>query len=222
MTTNELKSHLTQWRQAEDRFYASVMGAPELYMAGINLVRAIANHIDVERIDALPDAYARLDIAAVIDIAEATNLPQRDFLDYHLARKAAFYLRYQEIMEERAKTEIQRRIDRAQAQGESWVTLYNNEQEGQGVTFFQRLEMHLPDGLGIYSAIELDWEKGRVYVVEPLVLDPDTGEPRREVKPPDARQEFSRREEMVARLAALRHKYEQAAPRQTREPPAQT
>lgn len=211
MTHSDLKSHLTQWRQAEDKFYASVMGAPELYTAGINLVRAITDQIDADRVEALLDAYNRLDIAAVTEIAEATNLPQRDFLDYHLARESAFYLRYQEILEEKAKTEIQRRIDRARARSESWVTLYNNEQEGQGVTFFQRLDMHLPDGMGLYSAIELDWEKGRVYVVEPLVLDPHTGEPRREVKPPDPRQEFARREEMVTALAALRQKYEHAS-----------
>lgn len=209
MTNSALKPHLTQWRQAEDKFYASVMGAPELYTAGIKLVRAITNQIEADRIDDLPDVYAQMDMVRITEIADDTNLPQRDFLDYQLAREAAFYLRYQEILEEQAKAEMRRRIVRAREQGESWVTLYNNEQEGQGITFFQRLDMHLPDGMGIYSAIELDWEKGRVYVVEPLVLNPETGEPHREVKPPDPRQEFSRREEMVGTLVALRKKYEQ-------------
>ena len=87
------------------------------------------------------------------------------------------------------------------------MTLYNNEQLGQGVTFFQRLEMHLPDGLGIYSAIELDWEKGRVYVVEPLVLDPATGDPQREVRPPDPRQEFATQQELAVAVMTLRKKY---------------
>ena len=69
--------------------------------------------------------------------------------------------------------------------------------------------MHLSSGMGLYSAIELDWEKGRLYVVEPIVLDPATGEPMRKVRPPDPRQEFTTHEEMAAVLATLREKYSQ-------------
>lgn len=213
MAGSQLQALLSQWRQAEDSYYASVMSAPELYTAAIHLVRAIANRIEVEQVDGLPDAYARLDMATVIDIAEATDIPQRDFLDYHLARDAAFYLRHRDMLEAQARADMQARIVRAQAAGQSWVTLYNNEQEGRGVTFFQRLEMYLPNGLGLYSGVELDWEKGRVYVVEPLVLNPETGEPRREIRPPDTRQEFKTREEMLVALAALRQKYQTASPK---------
>lgn len=208
MANGELQFYLARWRKAEDRFYASVMSAPELYTTAIHLVRALADHIKVERVDDLPEAYTQFTIAQVAQIADETNLPQRDFLDYNLARDAAFYLRHRDILETKAKSEVRQRIIQARARNETWVELYNNEHEGQGVTFFQRLEMHLSDGLGIYTALELDWEKGRVYVVEPLVLDPDTGEPRREVKPPDPRQEFSTREEMMLTLAALRRKYD--------------
>jgi hypothetical protein len=67
--------------------------------------------------------------------------------------------------------------------------------------------MHLPDGVGLYTAVELDWEKGRVYVVEPIMLDPATGEPLRGVTPPDPRREFATHEELVAEVARLRSKY---------------
>lgn len=204
----ELRAYLTTWRKAEDKFYGSVLSAPELYTSGVRLVRGIANTLaDVETVEALLDAYPQTTISQVSEVAESLDIIHRDFLDYHLARDSAFYLRHREILEAQAKTEIEARIVEAQTLGDEWVTLYNTEQEGQGITFFQRLEMHIPDGLGIYSAIELDWEKGRVYVVEPLLLDPATGEPQRQTRPPDPRQEFSSREDMLVRLAALRQKY---------------
>lgn len=211
MSTDQetLRTYLTAWRKAEDKFYGAVLSAPELYMAGIKLVRGIAEVLG--NIDNTEDLLAAYPDAVSIDQVEAVGeqleIAQRDFLDYHLAREAAFYLRYQEILETQAKDEVQAKIIEAQALGDNWVMLYNNEQPGQGVTFFQRLEMHLPDGLGIYSAIELDWEKGRVYVVEPLVLDPTTGDPQREVRPPYPRQEFTTQQELAVAVMTLRKKY---------------
>jgi hypothetical protein len=207
MTQNK-QELLTAWRKAEDRFYSSVMNAPELYTAGIRLVRAIANDLqDVTAVADLFDAYPNMTISRVATIADSLALIQRDFLDYNLARDAAFYLRHREILEEQAQTEILTQLEAARAQGEAWVTLYNNETPGQSITFFQRLEMHLSDGIGLYSALELDWEKGRVYVIEPIYLDPATGLPTRQLAPPGPRQEFTNREEFMVTLAALRAKY---------------
>lgn len=206
-----LRTYLTTWRKAEDKFYGSVLSAPELYMAGIKLVRGIAEVLgEIDNVESLLAAYPDgISINQVETVGEQLEIAQRDFLDYHLAREAAFYLRYQEILETQAKSQVQAKIIEAQDLGEVWVTLYNNEQPGQGVTFFQRLEMHLPNGLGIYSAIELDWEKGRVYVVEPLWLDPATGDLRPNERPPDPRQEFTTRQELEAAVAALHKKYSQ-------------
>ena len=211
-THDLLQTYLNQWRKAEDKFYGAALSAPELYMAGIKLVRGIVGTLaDIETVESLLEAYPdRVSIDQVEAVGEQLEIAQRDFLDYNLAREAAFYLRYQEILGTQAKNDIQAKIKAARDGREAWVTLYNKEQPGRGVTFFQRLEMHLPDGLGIYSAIELDWEKGRVYVVEPLVLDSATGEPRREIRPPDPRQEFSNHEEMTATLLVLRQKYSAA------------
>jgi hypothetical protein len=172
------------------------------------LVRALADSLTrVTEVEGLVKVYRDYDLDRVGLIAEELALSHLDFIDFELARDAAFYLRYQEILEAQDRARVQARLAEARAQAAQWVTLYDNETKRQGRTFFQRLEMRLPDGLGLYTAVELDWEKGRIYVVEPIMLDPATGEPRRGVAPPDPRQEFATREELVAAVAALREKY---------------
>ena len=208
MTDQNLQNYLTTWRQAEDKYYGAVLSAPELYTAALQLVRGIADSMkDIDTVETLFEAYPGFTIAAVTEIGEALALTRRDFLDYHLARDAAFHLRHREILETQAKREIQANIAEATAAGEQWVTLYNTEHVRQGVTFFQRLEMHLPEGRGLYSAIELDWEKGRVYVLEPLLLDPATGELQRQARPAEPHQEFTTQQELALALDALRQKY---------------
>ena len=208
MTDQNVQSYLTTWRQGEDKYYGTVLSTPELYTAALQLARGIADSLaEIDTVEALLEAYPGFTIATVAEIGEALALTRRDFLDYHLARDAAFYLRHREILETQAKREIQARIAEATTAGEPWVTLYNTEHVRQGVTFFQRLEMHLPDGRGIYSAIELDWEKGRVYVLEPLLLDPTTGDIQRQTRPTEPRQEFTTHQELTLTLVALRQKY---------------
>ena len=208
MTEQEIQTQALAWRKAEDRFYQSVLNAPEIYTAGIRLVRALTNSLaHLVEPEALVEAYQNFDLDQVSPIADELAVAQVDFVDFEMARDAAFYLRYQEILDLQDQARVQARLAEAQAQGTQWVTLYDNETKRQGRAFFQRLEMRLPDGLGLYTAVELDLEKGRVYVVEPLRLDPATGEPLRGVPPPDPRQEFSSREEFTAAAAALRKKY---------------
>jgi hypothetical protein len=208
MDQQNLSTQLANWRKAEDKFYGAALSAPEIYTSGVQLVRGIANSLsEVESVEALLEAYADSSIQQVVDLAEALDIRHRDFLDYNLARAAAFYLRHREILEAQAKAGVEARLEEARRRGDEWVTLYHVEQEGRGVTFFQQLDMVLSTGVGIYSAIELDWEKGRMYVVEPMMLDPTTGEPRRESRPPDPRQEFTSLADMDEALAVLRKKY---------------
>jgi hypothetical protein len=208
MTKQEIQAQALAWRKAEDRFYQSALTIPEVYTDSIRLVRALADGLNsIAEAESLLQAYQNFDLDQVELSAEKLALPHLDFIDFELARDAAFYLRYQEILETQDRAGIQTRLAEAQVEGAQWVMLYNNETKRQGRTFFQRLEMHLPDGLGLYTAVELDWEKGRVYVVEPIMLDPASGEPRRGVMPPDPRQEFATREELAAAVARLREKY---------------
>jgi hypothetical protein len=212
MSEDEVKLLLKKWRKSEEEYFASIMNAVELYTEGIRLVRGIANDIDVEDENNLPEAYTQMEIPHVTAIAESLELVHRDFLDYNLARDAAFNLRHRDILIAKSNAEIRERLAEARASGKEWVSLYNNEQEWKNKKIFQRLDMHLPDGMGIFSASEFEWEKGWVYVVEPIVLEPATGDPLREVQPPDPRQEFSSSEELAAAVALLREKYSAGDP----------
>jgi hypothetical protein len=208
MTEQEIQAQAMTWRKAEDRFYQSALNMPEVYTDGIRLVRTLANSLNqVVEAEQLVEAYQNFNLDRVGLIAEELALSHSDFMDFELARDAAFYLRYQEILDAQDRARIQTKLAEARQQAVQWVTLYDNETKRQGRTFFQRLEMRLSDGLGLYTAVELDWEKGRVYVVEPIMLDPATGEPLRGVAPPDPRQEFTSREELVVAVAGLREKY---------------
>jgi hypothetical protein len=209
MTENEIHQQIAAWRKGEDRYYQAVLVEPELYTVGIQLVRAVVNRLShLTEVEALVEAYHQFQTGDLVAIAEEMDLPRRYFLNYDLAREAAFYLRYQEILEAQAQTDMQAHIAVAQTQGVEWVTLYDNETSRHGQTFFQKLEMHLPDGLGLYTAVELDWEQGRVYVLEPLWLDPATGQPQPGIAPPNPKQEFTTREELAAAVAKLRDKYQ--------------
>src|SRR5262249_16795811 len=133
--------------------------------------------------------------------------PQVLLLDYQLALGAAFYLRAQEIQEDNTRADIQARLAAAHAQNQRWVVVDEHETRRYGRTFFRRLEMHLPDGFRLYTASDLAWEKGHIYVLEPMLLDPATGQTRRDVAPPEPPREFSTHEELLCAVAALREKY---------------
>src|SRR5262249_30615346 len=142
----------------------------------------------------------------VIPIADTLGAPQVMLLDYQLALGAAFYLRAQEIQEDGARADLRARLEAARAQGQRWVVLDERETRRYGKTFFRRLEMRLRDGFSLYIASELDWEKGHIYVLEPMLLDPDTGQPHRGVSP-EPRQEFATHEELTRAVETLREKY---------------
>ena len=46
MDEQSLRSYLAEWRKAEDRFFGAALSVPELYTAGVELVRGIANYLD--------------------------------------------------------------------------------------------------------------------------------------------------------------------------------
>ncbi len=208
---DEITVQVNTWRKMEDKYYASVLSVPEFYVAGIRLVRAVVDRLsDVTTPEALLDTYRQTGVELVAEVGDRLDAPQLAFVNYDLARDAAFYLRYQEIVEAQGLAEARARIAGAKAEGSEWVVLYDNETSRHGHSFFQRLEIHLPDGLGLYTAVELDLERGRLYVLEPLLLDADTGQPKRGVSPPDPRQEFTTRAELAAAVAVLHEHYSKA------------
>jgi len=208
MTQPEIQPYLAEWRTIEDRFYRQVLNDADLYMIGIRLVRAVADSLrattDLETLVERFQCSSSDDVAVIADTLDA---PQVVLLDCQLALGAAFYLRAQEIQQTRAQADFLARMAAARAQGQRWVALYDQESRRHGHTFFQRLDMRLSDGFSLRSASEMDWEKGRVFVIEPLLLDPATGLPRRDLAAPEPRQEFATREALAQALEALREKY---------------
>jgi hypothetical protein len=208
MTQPPIQAYLAEWRAIEDRFYRQVLNDAELYMVGIRLVRAVADTLgDADELQALIERFERSSSDDVAAIADELDAPQVVLLDCQLALGAAFYLRAQEIQQTRARADFQARLAAARAEGQRWVSLYDQESRRHGHAFFQRLDMRLSDGFSLRSASEMDWEKGRVFVLEPLLLDPATGLPQRERRPPEPRQEFATRAALEQALETLRQKY---------------
>ena len=208
MTAQEIREYITELRKIEDRFYRTVLNETEMYMLGIRLVRAIADSLKpISDLETLVERFKRSSSDDVILIADALNAPGVILLDYQLALGAAYYLRAQEIQEERGLAGMQDQIREAQARGQAWVVVFNNEQMRYGRPFTRRLEMRVSDGFGLYSSSELDVDTGIVYVVEPMWIDLATGKPRRDLALAEPRQEFATREAMLEAVAALRQKY---------------
>ena len=208
MNSKEIQAYLAEWRMIEDRFYRQVLNDADLYMIGIRLVRAVADSLQTTAdLETLVERFQRSSSDDVAAIADTLDAPQVVLLDCQLALGAAFYLRAQEIQQTRAQADFQARVVAARVQGQRWVTLYDQESRRHGHAFFQRLDMRLSDGFGLRSASEMDWEKGRVFVIEPLLLDPATGLPRRDLPVPELPQEFATRAALDMALAALREKY---------------
>jgi hypothetical protein len=203
-----IHNYIVELRQVEDQFYRTILNDPETYMLGIQLVRAVADSLgSITDLATLIERFQRSSSEDVIPIADALEAPQVVLLDYQLALGAAFYLRAQEIQADQARAAILARLDEARAQGQCWVVLYEQAARRQGRTLFQRLEMHLPDGFGLHTASELDWEKGQIYLVEPLMLDPATGQIRSDVKLPESRRQFVTHEAMIQAIEALKQHY---------------
>ena len=207
MSYQEIQAYIAELRSIEDRFYRAILNDSDSYMLGIRLVRAVADSLrSIVDLEMLVERFQQTGSDYVVPIADTLGAPQVLLLDYQLALGAAFYLRAQEIAEDRTTADVQARLAAARAQDQRWVVIDERETRRYGRTFFRRLEMRLSDGFSLYVASELDWEKGHIYVVEPLLLDPSTGRPRQGA-PPEPRQEFATREELMQAVEVLRKKY---------------
>jgi hypothetical protein len=208
MDPTEIREYLTALRQAEDQFFRTVLNETDLYMLAIRLVRAIADSLKpIADLETLIQRFQRSDAETVVPIADALETPQVMVLDYQLALAAAFYLRAQEIQEENAQADFQKRLAAARAQGRPWALIFDHEQKRYGKLLFRRLEVRVADGLSLYSGSELDLEKGLIFTLEPIWLDPASGKPRQGLDLPQPRREFATREALLAAAAAFQQEY---------------
>ncbi|MGH2593328.1 MAG: hypothetical protein ACRDGG_07425 [Anaerolineae bacterium] len=208
LSDSEWRVLLSAWRRAETNFYAGLASEPELYKQAITLVRALADDLSsIQTTEALVEAYAAADDAWVDNIAEGLDLPQGDFLDWELAKDAAFNLRYNEVQLVEEDADSTRRLAEAHAQGLTWATLLDRQVRLGGQRYVKHLEMHLPDGVALYYYALLDPERGRLYRLEVLQLDPETAKRVRDRGPLEPPREFARRGDLLAEVERLREKY---------------
>lgn len=198
----DLEALLGQWRAAEAKLYPMVVVNPHQYEANLELVRAMTDDLTaITSVDDLVAAYAerhdRL-AAAVESLQRPPPSPEVALL----LIDAAFSGRYRELSGERAKAEAERRIAQAD---EGWITLdETGDESGAGGTGFRRIEMRLPDGLGLHTYIDVDPTTFLpLYGIETLQLDPATGEFAGTNARPD-RTEFGDRREWLTAIAAIK------------------
>ena len=177
---------------------------PHQYEANLSLVRAMTDDLgDVEGVDHLVEEYQggtdRL-AAAVGRLGVAA--PSPDVAP--LLIDAAFQGRHRELPSERQQAKAVNRMAQAGAEP-AWVNLAEAGNDGpSAATGFQRVEMRVPDGLGMHTYIDIDATTYRpLYGIEILQLDPETGEHVGTHARPE-RTEFTDHKEWLAAIAEIK------------------
>ena len=200
----ETEALLAQWRASEAKLYPMIVVSPHRYEANLSLVRAMTDDLsEVSRVDDLVGEYERrLELlAASVDRLEVAA-PSMDVAP--LLIDAAFLNRYREIPGEHQQTEGARRIAEA-GDGPAWVELGKAGDDGpSAATGFQHIEMRVPDGLGMYTYIDIDATSYMpLYGIDVLQLDPTTGE-QLDTSARHDRRQFMDREEWLVAIAEVR------------------
>ncbi len=207
-----ISTHLARWRRGEERFFRSVMGDPDLYIAAIRLVRALADRAGQDRdLDGLVERFDREGVEEVRAVVEKLGVPQLILLDYALARRAAYCLAAQNWLEEQSRTVAVSRLSEAREAGEEWVVLWHQDEIVNGHTFFERLEVHVPTGHAVRASHWVDMEKGWIWSMQPTSVDPKTGRQINEATR-QKRLEFSSREDLESAIHQLRAVWSEEIP----------
>jgi hypothetical protein len=166
-----------RWRIAEERLYPVVMVRPDLYERYISVVRAVADELRAYgTLDELVAAYEQG--AEVIARVVRAQIISTEGMDLGLVAGAAFSLRHREVAEEMNREEALRRINEARAAGDEWAVVYETGAGGARlVPPYRRLEMRVADGTALHVFVEIDPDTGGpLFGVEPVQLDPQTGD----------------------------------------------
>lgn len=195
------------WRAAEARLYPLVMAQPELYERYVAVVRAVADHLRSARTpQQLAEAFGNR--AAILEAVVASRGFATEGLDLELIAQAAFGLRYREVVTEVHREDAIRRVREAGRAGLPWVVL--RETAGAAGPFappYDRLEIHVPSGVGVHAFVELGPEMDRPrFGVEVLQLDPRTGDPVSETAPPAELRTFAHENHWQEAIEELRRR----------------
>ena len=204
----DIEALLTQWRASEAKLYPIIVVSPHQYEANLSLVRAMTDDLwEVTSVDDLVGEYERRAdrLAASVDRLEVAA-PSAAVAP--LLIDAAFQNRYRELPAEHQQAEAARRIAEA-GDGPTWVTLAEAGDDGPAAaTGFQRIEMRVPDGLGMHTYVDIDPTTFLpLYGIEILQLEPTTGEHLGTDARPE-RQQFADREKWLAAIAAVKSSVE--------------
>ena len=179
-------------------------------MKALRLVRVIVDSLkDITDMESLITRYREIDSSYVVPIAKRLGIPQLVVLNYELTLSVAFYLRGREVLESQALSRTAELVKKAKENGDEWIVIYDYKTEHNGYTFFRCLEMHIPDGISLHIASELDLEKGRIFSVEPMLLDSKTGRIKKDSYSLGPRQEFLTKKNLMSEVIQLRKKYSQ-------------
>jgi hypothetical protein len=165
-----------RWQRAEQRLYPVVLADPHTYERYVLAVRALADELAaVSSREALGEAFAGAPARALTHL-RAVGGPL-DEQSAGLVAGSAFALRERELAHTQAASERESRVADAARSGAAWVVVAEaGEPTLAHYGHYRRLEMHLPDGMGLYAYAEVEAEAARpVYVVERVPLDPASG-----------------------------------------------
>lgn len=177
----DLDELVRRWSEAERRLYPVVLSDPDGYQRGVRAARGLADELsDVASLEALACAWPA-------GVRRAADQLRRlggsgDGAVAEFVAGAAFAIRHRELAADARTAERVRRVAEAASRGVRWVVV---DQVGSPELAcfgqFRRLEMHLPDGMGIYSYAEEQADAGTPrLIVERVPLDPASGQPRGE------------------------------------------
>ncbi len=166
-----------RWRAAEQRLYPLVLVQPEAYERYLVLVRAVADELrSAQTPEELTGAFGGR--ASIVGTVAARAQVATEGLNLELVAEAAFSLRYREVLAEVRREEVIRRLRAASQQGAEWAVVQEAVgAAGPDMPPYDRLEMHIPSGVGLHSFVELGPEMDRPrFGVEVVGLDPQTGD----------------------------------------------
>ncbi|HDH02873.1 MAG TPA: hypothetical protein ENH15_01345 [Actinobacteria bacterium] len=206
----DIDTLLAQWRVSETKLYPMVVVSPHQYEANLSLVRAMTDDLaDVTTAQDLIEAYEhRLDRLATAVRRLGAAAPPSAVAP--LVIDAAFQGRYRELPSEIQQATAVRQIAEA-GKGPAWVLIGEAGDDGpDAATGFRRIEMRVPDGLGMHTYVDIDATTFLpLYGIEVLQLDPTTGEHAEGQARPE-RTEFADRQVWLTAIAEFKGRPHQA------------
>ena len=166
-----------EWRAAEERLYPVASVRPDLYEVCVNLVRALAEHLErVPNVDALVTSYrnstSEKDFAAAgVDLGD---IPPEIELD--MVRAAGYQMYERKVSQREAIERTRDEIRRAEIRGDQIATIWS-EGENEMWPPYRRVRMSLKTGYAVAMSTRLNPSTlTPVFSLDAVALDPETGD----------------------------------------------